>query len=108
MPRKMARPAAPCALLLLTALAFCIRALWLGDAFGPEGAVHFWGPDAAYHARRALYSFMRFPEVLWFDPYLAFPKGAIVPMPPLFDWAIAAVARCFGESEQAFERVAVW
>jgi dolichyl-diphosphooligosaccharide--protein glycosyltransferase len=64
--------------------------------------------DAFYHARRALWSFLHFPRVLFFDPCLNFPDGAFVPHPPLLDWAVAAVARATGSSRAHFEAVAAW
>jgi asparagine N-glycosylation enzyme membrane subunit Stt3 len=64
--------------------------------------------DGAYHARRAYYSFINFPSILYFDAYLRFPDGAPVPFPPLYDWGVAAVARLFGDSEAVFTKVAAW
>lgn len=78
-----------------------------GDVFtGGDVWLAMW--DGSYHARRALYSFVNFPAVLFHDPYLAFPRGSAVPMPPLPDWALAAVARATGSGEAHFERVAAW
>jgi dolichyl-diphosphooligosaccharide--protein glycosyltransferase len=74
----------------------------------PDGGVYFEASDGAYHARRALYSFVHFPAVLAFDPYIAFPDGAAVPMPPLYDWLLGGLARAFGSSVETFERVAAW
>jgi dolichyl-diphosphooligosaccharide--protein glycosyltransferase len=74
----------------------------------PDGGVYFEASDGAYHARRALYSFARFPAVLSFDPYIAFPDGAPVPMPPLYDWLLGGLARAIGSSVETFERVAAW
>ena len=96
------------ALLALCLLALLVRALHAPEVFGGDGEVWFWGPDAAYHARRALYSFARFPHVLWVDPYLAYPSGARVPMPPLFDWGLAALGRALGASEASFQVLLAW
>ena len=71
-------------------------------------SVQFALTDASYHARRALYSFVNFPAILSFDPYIAYPDGAPVPIPPLYDWMLAGVARLFGDSTLSFERVAAW
>jgi len=90
------------------AVAVGIRALRFEVAFPGDGTVQFTSDDATYHARRALYSFVNFPSVLDFDPYIAYPDGAPVPWPPLYDWALAGVARLFGRSTLTFERVAVW
>ncbi len=64
--------------------------------------------DAFYHARRALYSFLQFPDLLLFDPCINYPDGARIPHPPLLDWTTAAVARLFGDEIRSFERVAAW
>ena len=95
-------------LLAAFALALGIRALRFDGAFPDEGIVRFALHDASYHARRALYSFVNFPAVLTFDPYIAYPDGAPVPIPPLYDWLLAGVARLFGDSTLSFERVAAW
>lgn len=52
--------------------------------------------DAQYHARRAGYTYENFPAVLSFDPYLNFPRGAPVPWPPLYDFALGAAGRLVG------------
>jgi dolichyl-diphosphooligosaccharide--protein glycosyltransferase len=95
-------------LLVAFALALGIRALRFETAFPDDGRVQFALADASYHARRALYSFVNFPAILTFDPYIAYPEGAQVPIPPLYDWMLAGVARLFGESTLSFERVAAW
>ncbi len=95
-------------LLAVFALALGIRALRFDAAFPDEGIVRFAIHDASYHARRALYSFVNFPAVLTFDPYIAYPDGAPVPIPPLYDWMLAGTARLFGDSTLSFERVAAW
>lgn len=88
-------------------LALAVRALGASAVFlGDEIFLDVW--DGAYHARRALYSFVRFPEILTFDPLLRHPHGAPVPMPPLYDWLLAAVARAFGDDLHTFETVAAW
>jgi dolichyl-diphosphooligosaccharide--protein glycosyltransferase len=95
-------------LCLIVAAAFAMRGLYVDIAFPPGGEVVFNLDDASYHLRRALYSFVNFPAVLCFDPYLNYPAGSPVPWPPLFDWLIAAVARTFGDSLEVFERTAAW
>jgi dolichyl-diphosphooligosaccharide--protein glycosyltransferase len=95
-------------LVALLPLAFAARVLVAGDAFGSDGEILIARNDASYHARRALYTFENFPRILWFDSYLAWPDGAPVPMPPLYDWALGAAARAFGSSERVFERVLAW
>jgi dolichyl-diphosphooligosaccharide--protein glycosyltransferase len=97
------------ALALVMLLALSLRISNRDEVFtGSEGALIRAG-DASYHARRALYSFVNFPAVLTFDSYVAWPDGATVPMPPLYDWTLAAVARLFGDTEAVFEQVvACW
>lgn len=94
-------------LLVAIALAIAARLLNLPVVF-VDGDVYLAMWDASYHARRALYSFQAFPKILYFDPYLAFPDGAPVPMPPLYDWLLAAVARLFGDDLATFERAIAW
>ena len=89
---------------LLVLLALCLRLAGFGDVFTGEGEVLLRYDDASYHARRAYYTFKRFPRVLLRDPLLAHPDGAPVPWPPLYDWALGAAARAAGRSDAAFER----
>ena len=44
-----------------------------------DGSVWLVPFDGAYRARRALYTFLHFPGLLRFDPYLGYPAGAVVP-----------------------------
>ncbi|MCP5039630.1 MAG: hypothetical protein GY944_01290, partial [bacterium] len=84
-----------------------VRALGFEQVFTDEGVV-FAPADAAYHMRRAFYTFSNFPEALLRDPLLNFPGGVNVPWPPLFDWAVGAIARLFAEDQAGFERVGAW
>jgi len=88
--------------------ALAVRSLGFPRVFPGAGLVLLDLSDSSYHARRALYSFVNFPSVLWFDAYIAYPDGAPVPMPPLYDWLLGGVARLFGRSGEVFERVAAW
>lgn len=90
------------------ALGLLLRSLGYYDVFPPDGEVLLGVDDAQFHARRALFSFVNFPAVLDFDWFLAFPDGAAAPVPPLFDWATAGVARLFGDGERTLETVAAW
>jgi hypothetical protein len=90
------------------ALALGLRALGLERVFSSDGRILLALHDCCYHARRALYSFEHFPAVLELDPFIAFPGGAVVPMPPLYDWALAGVALLFGTEPDVFELVAAW
>jgi dolichyl-diphosphooligosaccharide--protein glycosyltransferase len=94
--------------LALSALAFALRALPWPSVF-EAGRVVFPENDSYYHARRILYTVVRFPEVLHLDPYLNFPHGGEPIWPPLFDFAIAVLARLtVGADEAAFERLLAW
>ncbi|HTF35301.1 MAG TPA: STT3 domain-containing protein [Myxococcota bacterium] len=104
----MTRGVAGCLLFLTALLAFAVRSLGLETVFPGDGSVVFALGDAFYHARRALFSFDHFPQVLLRDPYLNYPQGAFVPWPPLYDLALAGTARLFGSSQTVFERVAAW
>ena len=98
----------PLQLFFLAALAVAVRGLGVAQVFPADGWVEIETGDSAYHARRALWSFVNFPSVLIFDSYISYPGGAVVPMPPLYDWALGGVARLFGDGIGAFERVAAW
>lgn len=95
-------------LALLFLLALVLRGLLLYVVFPPDGSVVLWPADGSYHARKAFFSFVHFPAVLWFDSYLNYPDGSPVPWPPGYDWLLAAVARLFGTSQGVFERVVAW
>ncbi len=60
--------------------------------------------------RRIVYTVVRFPSVLEFDPYLRFPEGGEAIWTPLFDGTVAFLLRPFanGDDAAAVERVAVW
>ncbi len=93
---------------MLVLLALAARSLDWPLVFPGDGQVWLDPFDGAYHARRALYTFERFPEILRFDPYLGFPSGAPVPAPPLYDWLLGASARLLGSDTSTFESVAAW
>lgn len=95
-------------LLSAFAVGLILRSTRYFDVFTREGQVLLGFDDALFAARRGLYSFVNFPEVLGFDPFIAYPDGAASPVPPLFGWAMAAVARLFGDDTQTFETVAAW
>ena len=90
------------------ALAVMARSLDYQRVLLPDGEVVFAVGDAFYHARRALFSFLQFPDLLLFDPCINYPDGARIPHPPLLDWLTAAIARGFGSEIATFERVAAW
>jgi len=100
------RIAAGLALVCGVTLAF--RCLGFESIFPGNGEVLFTVGDGHYHARRALFGFVNFPAILTFDPYLNYPEGAAVPVPPLLDFLVAAVARLAGDSVGVFEHVLAW
>jgi len=101
-------------LLLACLVGFLLRATNLESVFPPDGVLPSDGwillgvDDSYFHARRALYTFENFPAILEFDHYLAYPRGAAQPSPPLHDWLIAGAARLLGNDLRTFELVAAW
>jgi dolichyl-diphosphooligosaccharide--protein glycosyltransferase len=101
-------------LLLACLVALFLRVTNLDSVFPPDGVLPSDGSillgvdDSYFHARRALYTFENFPAILEFDHYLAYPRGAAQPSPPLHDWLIAGTARLFGSDIRTFELVAAW
>jgi len=93
----------------LFVFAFLVRSLPYRQVLLEHYVVPF-GNDAYYHLRRIAYSTVRFPDVLDFDPYINFPKGAKPIWSPLFDWLIALLALPFYRSGEslAIERLVVW
>jgi dolichyl-diphosphooligosaccharide--protein glycosyltransferase len=105
--RPNASWAAGVALLGVFALALGVRALGFEWVFvGDE--VYFAPADPQYHVRRALYSFVNFPRVLLFDPYINHPGGASVPWPPLYDFLVGGAAWLTTDTLVGFERIAAW
>jgi dolichyl-diphosphooligosaccharide--protein glycosyltransferase len=93
----------------LFGLAFAVRALPRQGVL-LDGYVLPFGFDSFYHLRRIVYSVVRFPDVLDFDPYINYPEGAKPIWSPLFDWAVALVSLPFYRPGElaSVERVAVW
>ena len=88
--------------------AWGVRSLVVASVFLGDGTVLLGLDDSAYHARRALYSFVNFPAILHFDSYIAYPDGSPIPSPPLYDWLLGGVARLFGRAVITFESVVAW
>ena len=61
--------------------------------------------DCLYHMRRARFSAAHFPKVLFFDPAIDFPRGAVSIWPPLFDLALALPARVLDGPGASRERI---
>jgi len=76
-----------------------------------DGAVVFAENDPYYHMRRVFQVLHAWPRVPYFDPALDHPHGAPVIFPPLFDLAIATLARLGGlgtDDRLAVERLAAF
>ncbi|MAG30331.1 MAG: hypothetical protein CL908_05470 [Deltaproteobacteria bacterium] len=95
-------------LVLACLVGLFLRATNIAGIFPPDGPVVLGMDDAFYHARRALYTFEHFPSVLEHDAYLAYPRGAAQPSPPLQDWLIAGTTRLIGGDYHTLEVVAAW
>lgn len=104
--RRWVRLGAPPALFLL---AFAIRGLPFQTVL-IEGRPLFFGSDVYYHMRRIVYSIVRFPAALGFDPYINFPDGCRAIWTPFFDWGIAALLRPFWGhlTPVQLERMVIW
>ena len=64
--------------------------------------------DAQYHVRRALYSWLNFPALLFRDSYLNYPDGAAISWPPLFDFTLAGLGRILASDPHTFQVFAAW
>ena len=88
------RSSIPLALLAIVALALAMRGLAFEWVFQGD-VIAFRPADPQYHLRRAFYTFINFPQILLFDPYINDPGGAPIAWPPLFDLLIATVSVVF-------------
>lgn len=88
---------APRALLLaaIVALAFLLRTTQATEVFVGDRVV-LAENDPWYHLRRILLSLENLPRVPGFDPWIDHPHGAPVVFAPLFDLAIALLAKATG------------
>ena len=85
--------------LAVFALSFLIRIANLSGAF-VHGTAHVPPWDDLYHAKRIVYSALRFPGVLDYDPNRG-PSGAFCPWPPLYDLLAGGLARALGARDPA-------
>ena len=95
-------------LISIVGIAVVARILRFEQVFLDDGTVVFAVGDAYYHAHRALYSFLAFPDFMRFDPCINWPDGAPVPHPPLHDLFSAGLARLVSDSQATFERILAW
>jgi dolichyl-diphosphooligosaccharide--protein glycosyltransferase len=103
----MGRVAAGAGLLAACALALGVRVVRWREVYLGDRVVLPVG-DAYYHARRALFSVERWPDVLRFDPLVSFPEGSWIPWPPLHDLLLAAAAHGLGGGIAGVEAAAAW
>ena len=57
------------------------------------GDVVLWEVDPYTYVRLIWLTVLHFPHVPAFDPYLCFPEGAVIPLPPGFVFALALLVR---------------
>jgi asparagine N-glycosylation enzyme membrane subunit Stt3 len=88
-------------------LTVAVRCLALPDVF-VDGETVLRMDDSQYHARRAEYTFVHFPDVLEADSYLNYPTGADVPWPPLYDWTLGSIAWLIASDVEQVPRVIAW
>lgn len=106
MPRRGL--AIPIVLVLLCVLGFVLRTgnaatVFVGDA------VVLAENDPYYHLRRVVLILADWPHVPLFDPWIDYPHGAPIVFAPLFDFALATLARLAGlgvDDVTAVERMA--
>ncbi|MDJ0847389.1 MAG: STT3 domain-containing protein [Myxococcota bacterium] len=96
------------ALALLVLLAVTVRARPVAYFTDASGVPILRADDAQYHARRARYTLENFPAILVRDSHLEHPTGAHVPWPPLWDFALAAVAAALGGGREMLAGVLAW
>ena len=84
-----------------------VRALpWASVFHGNQ--VIFAPADAMYHVRRSYYTFVSWPDILLFDPYVNYPDGAPIPWPPLTDFLAGSLAAFLAVDDHGFETVLAW
>ena len=103
--RSLALTAAGLAAVAL--LAFAVRAIGFEWIF-TGGEVLLGLGDGHYQARRAFFSFARFPAALTFDPYINYPDGGVVAAAPLVPLLLGGLARLLASDVVGFERIMAW
>lgn len=86
--------------------ALATRLVWWPRVFSDRGPIAPQGADEYYHLRRIVHAVENFPEVLEFDSTVNFPQGGEIVWPPLFDFAVAALAKLLG-AQTSLEIVAI-
>jgi oligosaccharyl transferase (archaeosortase A-associated) len=80
-------------------LALVLR-LFSGRYSLTANGIQLGGYDEYYHMRRILYTVTHFPQSLWFDSYLDYPKGQNLTWPPLYDQLSATISIALGQHSQ--------
>ncbi len=94
------RRSEPAELAAVLILGLLLR-LFAGRASLTEKGILLPGYDEYYHMRRILYTVTHFPNTLWFDSYLNYPRGLEITWPPLFDQISAAFCVALGQNSRA-------
>lgn len=92
----------------LLTLAFLVRIADFPNVFVGDGDVVFTIGDPYYHLRLALVPLHDFPSLLRFDPYINFPEGSHVPIPPIWPLLLGGAGRLLGGDRAALEHAAAW
>jgi len=98
-------------LALVLLLGLVVRLVPWSMTFTPGGVRFRSDTDPYYHALRAQRTVAAWPRAPWTDAGMNFPDGAQIPWPPLFDVAIAGLAKAFGATAGTPEivaKVAAW
>jgi oligosaccharyl transferase (archaeosortase A-associated) len=94
------RRSEPAELFAVLILGLLLR-LFAGRNSLTENGVLLPGYDEYYHMRRILFTANHFPNTLWFDSYLNYPRGLEITWPPLFDQIAASFCVAFGQHSKA-------
>ncbi len=94
------RRSEPAELFAVLILGLLLR-LFAGRNSLTENGILLPGYDEYYHMRRILFTANHFPNTLWFDSYLNYPRGLEITWPPLFDQISAAFCVAFGQHSKA-------
>ncbi|MDQ1261703.1 MAG: dolichyl-phosphooligosaccharide-protein glycotransferase [Euryarchaeota archaeon] len=94
------RRSEPAELVAVLILGLLLR-LFAGRNSLTENGIVLPGYDEYYHMRRILFTATHFPDTLWFDSYLDYPRGLEITWPPLFDQISAALCVALGQHDKA-------
>jgi len=88
----------------IAAVLLVLAGLWARCAnfrsvFPAQGHVELLPSDSHYYTRFARLQLHAFPRYQTFDPYVSFPEGAQIILPPLHAELVAAAVKAVGENE---------